>query len=71
MKELKEAIKTLWKYIANIRRSPLRNMLMDCIGLGTMANQIKSFHFYWSKLTKETWIWPKRNMRISTMKSSV
>ena len=30
------------------------NMLLDCIGLGTMANQIKSFSFYWDKLTKET-----------------
>ena len=45
MKELKEAIKTLWNYITNIPRSPLRNMLMDCMGLGTMANQIKSFSF--------------------------
>ena len=46
-------------------------MLMDCMSLGTMANQIKSFRFYWSKLTKETWIRPKRNMRMRTMKSSV
>ena len=38
-------------------------MPLDCIDLGTMANQIKSFHFCWSKLTKETWIWPKRNMQ--------
>ena len=44
---------------------------MDCMNLGTMANQIKSFRFYWSKLTKETWIRPKRNMRIRTMQSSV
>ena len=60
MKELKEAIKTLWNYITNILRSPLGNMLLDCLNLGTMANQIKSFSFYWSKLIKETWIWPKR-----------
>ena len=33
--------------------------------LGTMANQIKSFRFYWSKLTKGTWIWSKRNMRMN------
>ena len=46
-------------------------MLMDCMNLGTMANQIKSFSFYWSKLTKETWIRPKRNMRMSSMQSSV
>ena len=71
MKELKEAIKTLWNYITNILRSLLRNMLMDCMDLGTMANQIKSFRFYWSKLTKETWIWPKRDMRMRTMQSSV
>ena len=41
------------------------------MNLGTMANQIKSFRFYWSKLTKETWIRPKRNMRMRTMQSSV
>ena len=29
MKELEEAIKTLWKNITNILQSPLRNMLMD------------------------------------------
>ena len=71
MKELKEAIKTLWSYITNIPQSPLRNMLVDCLDLGTMANQIKSFSFYWSKLIKETWIRPKRNMRMRTMQSSV
>ena len=37
-------------------------MLMDCIGLGTGTSQIKSFSFYWSKLIKETWKRPKRNM---------
>ena len=31
MEELKEATNTLWNYITNILRSPLRNMLMDCI----------------------------------------
>ena len=36
---------TLWNCITSIMRSPLRNMLGDCIGLGTMANQIKSFGF--------------------------
>ena len=46
MRELKEAFKTLWKNIMNILRSHLRNMLMDWMHLGTMANQIKSFSFY-------------------------
>ena len=54
--------------ITNILRSPLRNTLMDCMHLGTMANQIKSFGFYWSKLIKETWIRPKRNMRMRVSK---
>ena len=33
MKELKEAIKTLWDCIANIMRSPPSGMLVDCMVL--------------------------------------
>ena len=41
------------------------------MGSWNFGNPNKSFSFYWSKLTKETWIWSKRNMRVGTMKSSV
>ena len=46
IKELKEAIKTLLDYITNILRSPLKNMPLDCMNLGTMADQTKSSGFY-------------------------
>ena len=44
-KELKEAIKTLWKNIVNIPQSPLRNMPMDCIDLGTDGKPNQVFPF--------------------------
>ena len=46
VKEPEVAIKTLWNYITNVPQSPRRIMLMDCMHLGTMANQTKSFSFY-------------------------
>ena len=45
MKDLAVAIKTSWSYIANIPRSLLGDMPMDCMNLGAMAGQIKSFSF--------------------------
>ena len=43
MRELKDAINTLWDCIVNIPRLLLAVMLKDCINLGSMTNKIKPF----------------------------
>ena len=71
MKELKEAIKTLWNYIANILRSPLREYADGLYGSWNYGKPNQVFQFLLKQADQGDLDMAKEKYAMSTMKNSV